>query len=303
MHAGTHKNLYPIVSRYGNICSPAQERFLFILTISILILTMLPLRAFSQDDVDRGDVDCHVGGDIPFSLTKSATEAIVVEVGGPWFRTSGCLLFPKELVGCTSFYAANTTPSSPFGLWEVAAVLPGFLCTAKGRPFKRFCLNKPAFTIGSAVNITIRRFESGEIEVSGKNVTIPPDQLHPNCGWGVLSYLGDQRPSDTRDTDDFLFNGVAGEAITIKLEADHQSGNTGGIASLGLRGGSLNESVEGVLPLQIVATLPSSGKYSVIVAQPPTIPRGERYEGKYYLNVESLTSNVGPLEPDENVER
>src|SRR5262245_23429379 len=165
---------HPIILRSGSSRSP-QAGFLPVLLI--LVLTLVPLNAFSQ-----GDVDCNVRGDILFSFAKpiSLEGAVLLDLGGPWFRDSGCLDFPKELTGCASFYAAKTTPSSPFGLWVVSVDSPVAPCPRNGSAAKFFCINKPGFVIGSSVNIVIRGLHNpDDIEISGKNVTIPPDQAHP----------------------------------------------------------------------------------------------------------------------------
>ena len=295
MYRRINENLYSRISRYGNVFSSAQGKFLLIM--SFMILMLFPLRGFS--------LDCNVGGDIPFSLRNKTGEDICLRVGGPFFRTSGAVRVPGSTVGCNRFYAADSAGLPPWGLWIFSVDRNIGPCIRNGSDFKKFCLGKVGFTIGrSSVDIVVNKFNGKEdvIVVSGDTVTVPEDQDNPNCGWGALSYLGDQPRQRGRDDDDFVFNGIAGEEITITLEADQQSGNNGGIASLGLRGGSLNEFVEGVLPQEITATLPSDGKYSAIVMQ-PDIPRSERYEGGYFVNVESATSNVGPLELGKNVER
>jgi len=262
-----------------------------------LILILFPLRAFS--------LDCNVGGDIPFSLRNETGVDICLELFGPWGRWSGPVVVPANTVGCNRFYAANISGLSPFGLWIFNVDGNVGLCIRKGTIFKKFCVNKEGFTLGeSSVDIVVRGLYSSEddIQVSGATVTIPEDQSNPDCGWAAASYLGDKPKHSGRDRDDFLFDGKAGDEITIILDANLQSGNTGGEASLGLRGNSLNEFVEGVLPQEITATLPSDGQYTVIVNQ-PDIPRSERYEGDYFLTVQSPTSNVGPLELGDNVER
>jgi hypothetical protein len=294
MYRRIHENLYSSISRYGNVFSSAQGKFLLIM--SFMILTLFPLRAFS--------LDCNVGGDIAFSLENKTGEDICLRVGGPFFRTSGDVVVPGNTVGCNRFYAADSAGLPPWGLWVFEVDRNIGLCIRKGSVFKKFCLLKEGFTIGqSSVHIVVNGlFSRDDIVISGDTVRVPEDQDNPPCGWGAASYLGDQPRQRGRDDDDFVFNGIAGEEITITLEANQQSGNNGGIASLGLRGGSLNEFVEGVLPQEITATLPSDGKYSAIVMQ-PDIPRSERYEGGYYVSVESPTSNVGPLELGKNVER
>lgn len=295
MHRRINENLYSIISRYGNVLSSAQEKFLLILFI--LILTLFPLMAFS--------LDCDVGGDIPFSVKNDTGNDLQVDVAGPAFRISGCLVIPAHSE-CPRFYAADYGVFTPIGEWSArTGFAGGFFCNVdRNNVKKRFCLKSNPFLGDAPVNIVLSvKFGSLTLDVSGDNVFIPSDQDNPNCPKTAVSYLGDKPRQSGRDRDGFLFDGTEGEEITITLEANPKSGNNGGIASLGLRGGSLDEFVEGELPQEIIATLPSDGKYSIIVGQPKDIPRSKRYEGDYFLTVESPTSNVAPLELGNNVER
>lgn len=72
-------------------------------------------------------------------------------------------------------------------------------------------------------------------------------------------------------------------------------------ASLGISGNSLSDETSGALPLEITATLPADGEYSVSVEQPKN-PAGQRFGGNYILSVETSTG-VDLIEPTKSVEK
>jgi hypothetical protein len=120
-----------------------------------------------------------------------------------------------------------------------------------------------------------------------------------------LAFLGDNpdQGGEAPDLDTFLFTGTAGDQITVRLEADPKAGHNGGTASLGLRdAGSfgLSRATTGTPPLELTATLPASGQYSVEVGPTAGSPP---FRGAYRLRVRPTTVSIDRLESSANVEK
>ena len=95
---------------------------------------------------------------------------------------------------------------------------------------------------------------------------------------------------------------MAGDEVKLTLEANTQEGNNGGEASLGINDNSLNDEMSGALPLEINATLPADGEYSVNVEQPKN-PAGQRFRRSYILRIEASTGSIDLIEPANSVEK
>jgi hypothetical protein len=114
----------------------------------------------------------------------------------------------------------------------------------------------------------------------------------------ICSFLGDAA-GNSPDADFFGFTGAEGDNVRIRLVAD---GGTGSLAHLVLSSnasGPLFLWVDsGPLPLEVSATLPSAGAYSVSVVSPVRKP--SPYSGRYCLISTGVT---GPLQPAASVEQ
>ncbi len=277
--------LYSLVlTEFGNVRLPGWWSLQIVLFISLCLLS---LKAYSQ---------CNVSGDIPFSLENDTQDSFLcIFCQGPWGRTSGIIQL-NDAIGLQDckFYAVNNDIFSPFGLWScgVGSEFEPSACEGDTFPFQDFCLKS------SDTEVKLRWFIFTEDEEE-LSIDKPP----PPCSSSASSFLGDnsRQEKSKRDSDTFLFNGMAGDEVRLTLVADHQDGNNGGEASLGISGNSLDDETSGALPLEITATLPADGEYSVIVEQPKN-PAGQRFRGSYILSVETSTG-VDLIEPTNSVER
>ena len=252
----------------------------------VLTLALIPLKAFPQ---------CDVKGDIPFVVTNGSDIETCIQCGGPWFRASSLFFVEVGLKNC-QFYAANKGFFDPWGSWTCNLFgVSGKSCdTGVLISSVTFCEQSDDDPIG--VDLTISNEGKGTfLSVSGKS---------NRCNEvSKSSFLGDnfKQEKSRPDEDVFLFDGTSGDEIRLTLEPDPVGGNNGGEASLSIGGNALNESISGTPPLEINATIPATGKYSIIVEQPRK-PGGERYRGSYMLNLES-SNEVGPIEPTSSVEK
>ncbi len=250
----------------------------------ILILSLFPLKAYS---------DCpNATGDIPFFVTNETQDETCMQCDGPWFRTSGELNVSSQEDNC-EFYAANITSLSPYGVWNCITISS---CDASEPVIIdsiNFCVEYAPPGANNSVGIVIKE---GKILMA--------DQPAPPCDNAVLSFLGDnpKQEKSKPDADVFLFDGIGGDEVKLRLEANPQDGNNGGEASLGISGNSLDDETSGALPLEIMATLPADGEYSITVRQPKN-PAGHRFRGSYILRIEASTGSIDLIEPTNNVEK
>jgi len=276
------------------ICSSSLSRFNFtsiprrrsIQFFIVLTLAFIPLKAFPQ---------CDVKGDIPFVVTNGSDTETCIQCDGPWFRASTVFFVEAGLSNC-QFYAANKGFFSVFGSWTCNLFgVSGTSCdTSVLISSVTFCEKTDDDPI--AALLTISNEGKGTF-LSVFNKTVGCDEV------SVSSFLGDnfKQEKSKPDEDVFLFNGISGDEIRLTLEPDPVEGNNGGEASLSIGGNSLDESTSGTLPLEINATLPADGKYSIKVEQPKK-SGGERFRGSYTVNLES-SNGVGMIEPTSTVEK
>ena len=265
----------------------AFGRSLILAAVGLLIffLTLYPL-------MESLSVECNASGDIPFVLLNpDDQEDLCIGCSGPWMRESPFIKIPMN--DCR-FYAADINIFSPFGEWscETFVTDPDGACDS-GNPAQsvNFCLED--FPGGPFVNLTVHPDASITVNAPG-----------PPCSTGVSSFLGDnvKQEKSKRDVDEFNINGKEGDEVTLRLESDPRTGNNGGQATLMLTGNSLNEAVSGALPLEITSTLPATGDYSIVVAQPKG-SNVERYRGDYMLTVDSSLGDSVSLRPTASVEK
>jgi hypothetical protein len=228
----------------------------------------------------------NVSGDIDFVGTNNGSEVFSFQCGGPWLR-SGEQQIPFCAPGfppCTcTFYAANITLFSPYGLWTCN--VGGGIATAD------FCVEKG----DTKVNLV---FDS-----SGGSDFLMVDKPPPPCHSSVSSFLGDNSKQEKSkpDSDVFLFDGKGGDQVTLRLETNPQEGNNGGEASLDISGSSLNEATTGAPPLELEVTLPGDGEYSITVEQQKN--SAERFRGSYILSVTPSTGSIDLIKPTNSVEK
>ena len=100
--------------------------------------------------------------------------------------------------------------------------------------------------------------------------------------------------------DTFLLDVQQEDEITVTVEADGESGNNGGNVGLRIRGNSIDQEVEGVLPLEISVMLPMADTYLIEIKQPKK-PKDKRFRGNYILSVESAVG-IESIKPTNDVE-
>ena len=293
--------------RYG------AHRFTHVLFFSFLAVCPSVARA-----------DCGATGDIPFTITLlhpvpsgTVLSGACFIVKGPWSRTSPGGLDLRELpVGqpCT-FYAADDTIFSPFGSWHIdinhiCSSLPG----AGGVIDPRNHITSKYFSVENKnrVDITVdpvfssgRRFDI-TVSIGGRAVgTLDAEQSQASSSKEVSvdAWLGDSKDaaSGIPESDKFSFFGTAGDTVTIRLEADPQSGNNGGKATLRF-GGPPARQVTGALPKTFTVELTSTGRCEIAVEQ-PSGGGEEDYRGGYTLKVESAQGEIETLMPAVSVEK
>jgi hypothetical protein len=127
----------------------------------------------------------------------------------------------------------------------------------------------------------------------------------------ICSTLGDGAKGNRSDVDVFSFNGTEGEGVTIRLEANPPESGSGKRVMLVLRnmtgGLQLFRRLNSALPHEITVTLPVSGDYQVMVAEPPgtagdRVLWGERYLGDYCVVLEGSPESVQTFEVARSVE-
>jgi hypothetical protein len=296
------KNHYRVNAQHDHPrfpCKLASNCGVLLMLFLLSALTLFPVEAHSQ---------CNETGDIPFTASNNVIVDkshldLCIQCTGPWARASGqCLV--SGGVQNNEFYAAEITVFSPYGKWnckvyrnEQGGGGKCFIGTQAPLASQDFCLTYNPF--GSSVFIDM---------VTGKNTTIELNitgmTSNPPCKSSAVAFLGDNSKQERskRDKDLFYFTGTAGDEVNITLEPSPQDGNNGGDAVLTLRGDSLKESVSGPLPLEISASLPADGQYSIIVKQSKKQAE-ERFRGSYALSAESSSESIDLIEPDSNVEK
>ena len=283
-------------------------------TLLVVVLTLVPLKAFPQS--------CNVTGDIPFALSipqcMNNDFAVCVFCKGPAFRVSPRFLRgsedPSTCAPC-HFYAADIKHSlfSPLGQWTCDLYIAfgtgdGAICGDEEDAFGPvhqtvFCQgDQPFGDYGVDLKVTVgaEAFDWSQyrLEISGNSISPPP------CSASVSSVLGDHpdQSGATPDLDTFLFQGAAGDQVTVRLEADPRAGHNGGTASLRVRDESSGQSrtTVGTLPLEGTGTLPTTGRYEVEVGQ-PAVPNP--FRGSYILRIKPIAGSIDRLEPAANVEK
>ena len=123
----------------------------------------------------------------------------------------------------------------------------------------------------------------------------------------VCSRLGRDGKTFIPDLDVFEFDGAAGEEAAITLEVNPDGENNGGERTTltlkdKIRGVWLLKQDRSVLPNQIVATLPGTGEYLIIVSEQPWFLRGTSLRGDYCLTLKSIGAAGATLRPTSWVE-
>jgi hypothetical protein len=229
--------------------------------------------------------------EIPFFVNNQAFQDVCLIYTGPWFRQSSDN--GQEILanaGRIQFYSAEINLFSPFGLWNCWFDTGG-RCGSKGpinNPF-HFCVFADPDGV-APVELTLT--------VAGGQANYP----QPPCNFGAAAaFLGDAA-SPGRDRDVFRFDGVAGDAITVRLERDGARGSSGKIAKLSLDavGGGTLRAKEGAVPLEFKVSLPSTGNFALEATE--VQDAAASFRGYYRLSVTSARGAQPLLKPAEATE-
>ncbi len=220
---------------------------------------------------------------IPFYVTSPRFFGIRIICGGPWGRTS----LEREIPGGVydfHFYTAVNTIFSAYGLWDC-----GYYGSERRRI--KFCLyDLPRFP--RDVRITV----NADLSAS---VNQPPERGLCN-GTVAAGFLGDASPQRSGEGA-FRVEGAAGDTVTMTLDRDGSKGSTGEVAQLRLttEGGTVLAQQQGAVPLQLTATLPSSGRFLTQAVEVPNSAAGSggAFRGYYTLAATDNSGNEVQLEP------
>lgn len=277
----------------------------YLITTSVFCLaSIFPLKAFSER--------------IPFYVSNNTDKNWQVCCAGPWGRASSTLNITSN-ENDKKFYSAETTIFSPFGKWtcpvsETSGIIDcGDLndigsvqqCEEKGVECVKFCLeNIPDAEVDLTIDeqsVTVNFTKDCDTTLTqanlgdgGTSFTVNRDALRLH---GIL------RNKVDRDT--FSFQGTEGDEVTITIEKNLEKGHMGEQATLILQDAiddvSLYKTETDSLPHEIIALLPATGEYKIVVQQ-TGIPEEVRFRGDYLLHVKSSLGDINVIKPSEDVE-
>jgi hypothetical protein len=129
--------------------------------------------------------------------------------------------------------------------------------------------------------------------------------MTPIVAEALCATLGDDRKPSLLDQDIYTLQGTQGEELHLGLEKSGNNG-TGDQATLmlvdNIRSAFLLKIDNGRLPNKVDAVLPATGEYLAIVAEQPSLLRGNRYRGPYCITVQSSAGAAQTLQPTAWVE-
>lgn len=262
-----------------------------VLGLSLLVLFVIPVKTAYTES-------------IPFRVRTKANDVLFISCGGPFLRTSGCLLIhtPEKDFKSPSdfklFYSAEINSLSPYGEWT-CKLYATFVCIGVAGS-KTFTIHRHPVP-ERQVDLTIAKCDGCFDD--GYTIEVATDQTC--CPVSTSAFLGDRPQQFKPDKDTFKFEGTEGDEITLTLEEDGSVGHIGEQANFKFRGpigsASLNEFRTGELPLEIAATIPESGEYEIVVDQ-NKIPVDLRYRGGYVITLDQPLADVKEIVPSLDVE-
>ena len=110
--------------------------------------------------------------------------------------------------------------------------------------------------------------------------------------------LGERGNDDQNSHDDFDFVGVAGEPITVRVEAVPREAGVGKFAEIQLR----NKRISAALPTELTMVLPESGEFEVRVKDhaDPGRSRPHGYSGPYTITLEAAAATCASFVAESN---
>ncbi len=229
---------------------------------------------------------------IPFYVTyekEKGAETLQLNCTGPFLRTSG-LVDVSPGADRAKFYTADVNIFSPYGKWSCSICVPdpggAFSCLGP-------ILDKTKFTLKKDDDEVLLRMTKDKIS----------SELKEDETVSAAAMLGDDNNKPRRDRDTHSFAGTGGDEVVITLEEDPEAGHVGEQATMILRDGGVElEALTGMLPLEIVATLPASGVYDIVVEQ-HGIPEELRFRGNYFIAIVSANGGIEEITPSTDVEQ
>jgi hypothetical protein len=175
-------------------------------------------------------------------------------------------------VTATSAAGAVVTWPAPTAVDFVSGSVPVTCTPASGS----------TFAVGTTAVTCTAADAAGHTATAGFSVTVAAAPPPPTGQLTVLyATLGGAR---FLDVDVFLFQGVKGETVTVRLAASPSGSFTGGPALLTLLGNGVLKADATTLPNAVTATLPATGTYYATVSE---LLGKSRFTGAYTLTLES----------------
>lgn len=261
-----------------------------VIALGLIIALIIPTSAFADKQIPfcacYSDEVGNCNSNEPIS--ESGQPDLIIGCEGPWLReSSGVFIKPGQTI--CPFYTVDVTAFSPYGHWTCTTFLTG----VEKDPVARV-----SFTLNKDV-------QSLELIITSDTIVLDPT-INNSAIFAATANLGDDNRHPRNDRDTFSFMGTAGDNVVVTLEENPESGHVGEQATLILRnktnGNSLREIKTGALPIDINATLPTSGEYELIVEY-RNIPDDLKYRGNYFLSLESASGEVLEIKPSFNVEQ
>lgn len=255
------------------------SRYIFIL-FALGFIAALPYEAFAHKH-------------IPFYVTyekEHGAEVLQLQCEGPYLRDSG-LIEVEPGADHAKFYSAEVNIFSPYGKWSCSICVPD-----QGGATSCFgpIIAKTHFHLTK---------DDDEVSITMTKDSISSDLTDDSDTLSARATLGDDNTKPKRDRDTFSFQGTEGDTVFVTLEEDPEAGHVGEEATLILGNGvSTIETSTDVLPIEIMAVLPSSGEYNLIV-QHNGISPDVRFRGGYFLSIESASGEVQEIKPNFDVEQ
>jgi len=226
---------------------------------------------------------------IPFNIDNQSAAGICLDCNGPWARISGGHYIPGNAF-IDPFYRADRNFLSPFGTWT---------CLVQTIDVDPNACTVDAVLVSSRVKFCVEKSPDPSVNLVYDGSTIDVNLPKGKCSslsTTATATLGDNAPApqESSDKDSFLFEGTAGDEVTVELRGDGEAGHQGTRVALRLRqeNGDFRQRVRGPLPLTLSATLPADGTYRVVVVpsgqEADDLGSGDRgpLRGGYLLSVE-----------------
>jgi len=242
---------------------------------------------------------------IPFKFDNQESVPVCVKCDGPFFRSSkvGFIASREQ----KEFYEAEINSFSPFGQWSCSVWVGTYTGMLEPRcPTERAAVNEIA-----TANFCLANIPSVEVDLVLEDGTIDVNfsQTCDSLDSAATSTLGDDLSMSGRDKDSYLFEGAAGDEVTVELRGDGTVGHQGDRAVLLLtqEKGGFRALERGRVPLSLHTVLPADGSYRISLR-----PAGRRQDdlgsgesgalrGGYEISVRS-TGAHGDLIPASDVE-